>query len=1033
MSKMQLGTSHRKSIRRASIVAIAILVLSPTKPVSAVGGQFGLEFAIDAPWRIEPMAGASGQYTYPAIPINITFHDTIFEGGRGELASMQFEKISVGKIVGVRISEMGTNLPSVSEIPVGALSEIELKRDLSVKAAEPQHLICRPTTGQLCSEDFFNISDTHEWHGVFWYAPKTTLTPGKNVYLKVTVKTLSRESIRVGSQTLSIEVPKEWTNFLTVHMGEAPLPRFGADWLYGDLHYHSQMTDNEGESAYSYRNVARALGASGMDFVFATDHASNGEQVDGKVGGRIEARDLNRSRFSMAKSIIYGPDGANQLIADEAVAMHFPRYRSARIVPQVYMGEEIDAWPEISAREFADGLFYFGDFGLKGAAGLRYQWLWRQQGFTDCLHAISGTSFEECKSKYAKAASPATDSFLLFDDQGIPVSQEIDNYVPPLGSAINYGNWLPYSVKPYPSRQHIVYFPLDSRLSSNGWIGSDTGVFGGGSKRLQQVVREIEAGGFAFLAHPIEDLEPGSINGPDVVPYSEQSLIRAWRSPAILGLQFWNENDRYRSAPTPVDQVVKEEKTYQQISTIRFVTKASYTYPWPFLKGGPDVFRWQQYGQTGRSIVSSTINKLHHGAGVWDRFLRKGLDRQQTVHLAWLSQGEPRKWFMAGGSDSHGDWNYRRYGRPDPTNRWNDVPVGDTAIGNPRNLVSMRAPSQEITVAMEGAILESGLKRYSNRDVIASLRAGRFSVTDGPALRIAIDKNRNGRIEDSDFQMGSTFDFFPGEHIPLLVEWNSTQEFGPIDQIDVYVGNSQETFAAKSHGPGLLPLLTNVSTGQTEDYGGYAHDPSAALQIRLADQDGRFNRVDVPDSVRYHGVARIFLGPAQFRLISGDGALTYVRASARTITDGEGQLNGVCPNVGAGGSKCGDRFAFANPIWAKYRIACPAGPRRPSMGTSILNAETTYLDADSNQIPDVCEHDIPNPCVDPHRPVTGILGGQTPPASPDRGGTGARGGGIVGVDVNREGVFATDETLGQPSPAKPIPNSSCQWVGVPKI
>jgi hypothetical protein len=48
---------------------------------------------------------------------------------------------------------------------------------------------------------------------------------------------------------------------VTVHLGETPLPRFDNRWLYGDLHYHSQGTDNEGEAAYNYRGVLRAMGA----------------------------------------------------------------------------------------------------------------------------------------------------------------------------------------------------------------------------------------------------------------------------------------------------------------------------------------------------------------------------------------------------------------------------------------------------------------------------------------------------------------------------------------------------------------------------------------------------------------------------------------------------------------------------------------------------------------------------------------------------------------------------------------------------
>jgi hypothetical protein len=1048
---------HRRTLaKRACFAAIALGATFPQSAV-AVGGQFGMEFAIDAPWRLEPAVNSDGRAAYTAVPITIVFHDTIFEDGRGTIASAVLEKISVGRIAGVRVSEIGTNVPPVTEIPVSAFEEIEVKKDLSIKAGEPIHRICRPSLGQNCG-DLLNISDTHEWHGAFWYSPRTQLTPGRNLYLKVTVKTIARTKVRIPTPNnfpavyKDLDIPKEWTNYLVVHAGEAPLPRFGAEWLYGDFHYHSQMTDNEGESAYSYRNVGRALGAIGFDFVFATDHASNGEQIDGKVNGKVEARDLNASRFAAAKNIIYGPDGANQLIVNEAARIGFSRVKSAGIVPQVYMGEEVDAWPEISAKEFTDGILYFGDFGLYGG-GAKYLWLTKQDEFAPCL---SGSSHADCKAKYAIPYSAAKQSYLLLDDQGIPVSQEIDNYVPPLGSLLNYGNWIPKSVKPYPSRQHIVYFPVDAGLSSAGWIGSDTGLFGGAGKRLQQVIGEIEANGFAFLAHPVEEPEPGSIQGPDVVPYSDAALTRAWSSPAILGLQFWNENDRYRSQPTALDPtVVAEKKTVSQ----GIVTSVSYTYRWPFPGYFPEgsAWRWQQAGQLYRGLLYSTFQKLHHGAAAWDRFLRKGLDPQQTAALSWLPKGEPRKWYMAGGSDSHGDWNYRRYGRPDPSSRWHDFPVGDTAIGNPRNLVSMKGgPSPQVgsSVATADDKAPGGPKAYANRNVIDALRAGRFSVTDGPALRIAIDKNRNGKIDDSDFQMGSMVQFFPGEHIPVLVEWFSTREFGPIDQIDLYVGNSKETYAAKGHGSRLLPFYINQAANVTEDYGGYAHDPSGALQIKLADPVGRFSRTDLPEDVRYHGVAKIFLGPAQFKLAGGDQALSYVRAMARTITDQQGQDNALCPDVGSAGSRCGDRFAYSNPIWAKYTIACPAqpagGPRRPAE-TAVNLKPTAYIDADNDGMPDICAGSIPDPCPSKH-PETGVdfdrpvLEGDRPKPKP--GGRGEVGsvkkppaslgggkkpsaGGRAETGAIAEPPLATQGALDAAQPAKPVPDKSCQTVGLP--
>jgi hypothetical protein len=998
------------------IAGALLLAMAVPQSASAIGGAWGFEFAIDAPWRLEPVKDSAGSFIYPPIPITIVFHDTIFEDGRGKIASTGLPKIAVGSIIGIRVFEIGTNAPPVTEIRVKDMEEIEVKRDLSTKSNEPPHLICRPSTGQDC-RDLLTISDTHEWHGLFWYRPKTPLTAGSNLRLKVTVETQAVVSVPRPNTLPSKEtVAREWTNYLVVHAGEEPLPRFGADWLYGDVHYHSQMTDNEGESAYSYRNVARALGALGMDFMFATDHASNGEQLDGSLDGKMEARDLNKTRFGAAKSILYGPDGVNELIADEARRIGFPRLRSAAILPQVYMGEELDAWPEMSPKEFASGNIRYGDFGLYGG-GVIYTW-WHGQSRSENGKCSTGvTDMSECQDKYAKPAANTKEAYFVYDEQGAVTSD------------------------PEPSRQHVVYFPLDASLSGAGFIGSNTEKFGGASKSIQKIAGEIEGGGFAFLAHPVEDPEPGSKKGPDVIPYSDLALTRAWSSPAILGLEFWNENARYRAdRARPDDTVVEQRKTGNNIS---------FTYRWPFPGEFPESgpWKWQQAGPLHRGLMGPTFDKLHHGAAAWDRFLRKGLDPQQTAKLRWLTKGEPRKWFAAGGSDAHGDWNYRRHGRPGvsfwrgiPSGliRFNDVPVSDTAIGNPRNLVAMSGQPSALPTATIAGAPTSGPKRYSNREVIDALRAGRFSVTDGPAIRIAVDKNRNGKIDDSDFPMGSTFTFLPGEHIPLLVEWFSTPEFGPIDQIDIYVGNSKETFAGKAHGSRVLPILLSQKPQDTqgggqsggggnpppgplsEDYGGYTPDPSRTLQIKLADGAGNFNRANVPNSVRYHGVAKIFIGPGQFRLADANGELSYLRAFARTITDQQGQDTGQCPQVGSAGSKCGDRFAFSNPIWAKYEAAicanlpagsrpgmtarpatplAPPGPSRLPRQLAPQFTQSPYLDADGDGSADVCQRDIPNPC-----PLSALGGSQV----------------------------ATDDTrTPNPSLRKPIPNFSCQRVEAP--
>ncbi|MDQ3565049.1 MAG: hypothetical protein M3436_13220 [Pseudomonadota bacterium] len=850
------------------------------------------------------------------------------------------------------------------------MREIERKLLVSTKDREPPHDVCRPYLGEDCTP-ILDITDSHEWHATLWYTPKAAVTPGRNIHLVVAVKTETS-----GGRL-------EWVNSLVVHAGDAPLPRFGKSWLYGDLHYHSQMTDNEGESGYSYRNVIRALGAMGMDFVFATDHASNSEQVDGGLviyrcgreeGPRCpftqrnkkcddagnkclafsmkEARDLNRIRFGAAKDILYGPSGVNASIAGEANTNGLARYRAEGILPQIYMGEEVDSWPELSVAEKEAGAVKYGN-------GLGYF-------FVD--------------AEFQSYTNDGQPTYLAFDPQGIPVAEEVKNWVGEnlpglLGSeavqdAVAF--FAPDGMKMEPSRQHLVYFPKSNDTSSDGFIGSDSRVFGGASKPIGDVVAEVEGGGYAFLAHPLTSSGPSGA-GPDIVPYSEVSLGRAWKSEAILGLQIWNEDDEEFARPQGGGCDALDDSNGRYLYRLPFrQTK----FPWTWLGGG------------GKGTVV-VPRQLAHGAFTWDRFLRKGLKPEETAPLTWLHKGLPRKWFMGGGSDSHGDLNYRRQGVPS-LDRWCDSPVTDTAIGRPRNLVLVSTPPTG--------------GRYSNRQVIDALRGGQFSVTNGPALRIGIDKNGNGKMDDVDLQMGATFEMFPGEHVPLLVEWKSTPEFGPIEEIDVYVGNALVTFAVDKHGPTHLTLA--------HDPAAYQPDPSGVLRIKPS------------GGLAMAGVANLYLSPSQFGLVAEGNPLFYVRAYARTILAPFGGVNSAtgyvepCP----AGARCKVGHAFANPIWGRYHATCPqTGPAQTQDSGTVgvggigskagggahvkptvldqASLRTSSRDQDGNAVPDTCERDIPDPC-----PAAG-----TP----------------IGSHADIDLVF-TQEGASTTPPAKSPPPRSCQ-------
>src|SRR5262245_20477707 len=98
-----VGGDIMKRTKLRLIACGLLLAMSATQSASAVGGMFGMEFAIDAPWRLEPMRNSAGNLVYSPIPITIAFHDTIFEDGRSDTVAAVLPRIKVGKIIGIRV------------------------------------------------------------------------------------------------------------------------------------------------------------------------------------------------------------------------------------------------------------------------------------------------------------------------------------------------------------------------------------------------------------------------------------------------------------------------------------------------------------------------------------------------------------------------------------------------------------------------------------------------------------------------------------------------------------------------------------------------------------------------------------------------------------------------------------------------------------------------------------------------------------------------------------------------------------------
>ena len=323
-------------------------------------------------------------------------------------------------------------------------------------------------------------------------------------------------------------------NTFRVHLAQQPLPRFDAGWVYGDLHYHSQGTDNEGESAYSYRSVLLAMKAMGLDFAVAADHTSSSDQVtdidaifvdnlpdipylpqfledmilDAVSGASAPvetaidaARDMNPHRWHYLHHWINGPQGANRQVLSSGGSLR---------APQLILGGEVDVIPEISEEERDALVFAYGN-------GRRYPWAAACTNVPSIfLDLINYTTFEICGGNPFVLTEEASEGgrYLLRDVQGL-------------------------ASPAFFARQHLIHLPSDPTCY-DAFVAGETTRYGGAHRRLKDVLTEdfdALGKGYFFLAHPVAASTGAGFSrlGPDLVPYSEVQSTTAFRSPHFLG------------------------------------------------------------------------------------------------------------------------------------------------------------------------------------------------------------------------------------------------------------------------------------------------------------------------------------------------------------------------------------------------------------------------------------------------------------------------------------------------------------------
>jgi len=155
----------------------------------------------------------------------------------------------------------------------------------------------------------------------------------------------------------------------------------------------------------------------------------------------------------------------------------------------------------------------------------------------------------------------------------------------------------------------------------------------------------------------------------------------------------------------------------------------------------------------------------------WSKELRDGLKNHWIKRFLLRSlqefrkTGKLRKYFILAGSDAHMDFNYSL--RP-------KIPLflqhlTDNAFGKVRTLVYL--PRQDGQALTESNLYEA-------------LKNGRTLLTDGPVVLFHL------RIEGEDrvYRFGETVALPSGKNLELMLQWQSTPEFGPIQEIKLVLG-----------------------------------------------------------------------------------------------------------------------------------------------------------------------------------------------------------------------------------------------------
>jgi hypothetical protein len=256
----------------------------------------------------------------------------------------------------------------------------------------------------------------------------------------------------------------------------------------------------------------------------------------------------------------------------------------------------------------------------------------------------------------------------------------------------------------------------------------------------EALARISAAGGFAYAAHPFDPISPIMRGGKwDLI--ADFSAQGGKQLPAgLVGLEPWNR------ATSATANDVRDPfciRTHQVAN---------------------DCFQLD--------AVANQYARLESGIKLaWQPLLQQGLASRTDGLDAPLF-----KPFLAAGSDAHGDLNYEA-----------TMDVTDF-LGNASRSLNGYAEDNALG-RISTVVFAPGGMGPRGENVLRALRDGHTVGSNGPILIAGFDRNSNGSIDDpGDVGIGQEISS-PLKSLPALqLEWVSSEEFGPIQSIQLVVG-----------------------------------------------------------------------------------------------------------------------------------------------------------------------------------------------------------------------------------------------------